>query len=133
MPRAPRFEAPRNTAMRTGLIVAMWCAAGGVLLYAVILFALLLYHPPEMENWFRPRGSRPFAESRWKATSFGDGARYWMANDLVESGRLIGKSKSEVKELLGLPTSEYAIGPVTSIEYELVTQRSFPAGFFLLP
>jgi hypothetical protein len=112
----------------TGLV-----CLGLAVAYALIVLVLLVRTPVGMEEWFRPKARRPFSEAAWRATKFGDPDRYRMANDLVRSGRLLGKTAREVKELLGQQSSEDHLGTKTLIGYDLVSQRQFPAKCFLLP
>lgn len=63
---------------------------------------------------------RPFEPAAWAAADLMASTRAEMAEDLVASGRLLGKSRSEVVALLGAPTPTdkwrdydliYVIGP----------------------
>ncbi len=56
-----------------------------------------------------------------------------MANDLVRSRQLFGKTEREVRSLLGAPHSEDRSGTRVLLGYDLVHQRQFPAKCFLLP
>jgi hypothetical protein len=56
-----------------------------------------------------------------------------MANDLLATRRLLGRSRAEIIALLGEPAWEEPRGTETTLNYELVAQRDFPAKCFLLP
>jgi hypothetical protein len=56
-----------------------------------------------------------------------------MANDLVESGKLVGASRQTVEALLGQPMYDWTSEGYTWMHYDLVHQSVFPAGSFFLP
>jgi hypothetical protein len=120
--------------LRKGLLtttLAVGCSL--VLAYFLALVLLVLWCPPQMDEWFRPRSRKPFSEPAWRSTSFGDPDRYRLANDLVRSGLLLSRTQEEVRLLLGKPTLEGVVGSELRLGYELTPQRQFPAGCVLLP
>src|SRR6266853_4187302 len=118
---------------RRQLLIVSLTLGGLALLYVLTVLILIVRTPVEMENWFRPRPCEPFSKALWDSTRFGDPPRYKMANDLVRSGCLMGKSEREVRELLGQPSSEDRSGTEVRVGYDLIAQRRFPARCFLLP
>jgi hypothetical protein len=71
-------------------------------------------------------GPLPFDRVRWDATTdWQDKTRHRMADGLLESGRLIGKSRAEIVNLLGEP-------PPTNYfdEFELVYELGQERGLF---
>ena len=119
---------PKRIFAITGLI-----SLALVFAYGLTIFVLLARTPVELEEWLRPRTRKPFSELAWRSTRFGDPDRYKMANDLVWSRRLLGKTEQQVKELLGQQSSEDHLNMRTLIGYDLVSQRQFPANCFCLP
>ncbi len=119
---------PSRPALR--LILVLF---GLLLTYALTIVVLVIHPPAELGEWFRPRPRKPFSKLLWTATRFGDADRYKMANDLVHSKLLIGKTEGEVRALLGAPHSEDHIREEIWLGYDLVPQRSFPSRCFLLP
>lgn len=101
--------------------------------YCTLLAILVIWHPGQMDNWFRPQVSEQFVLATWNSSKFGDPHKYKMANSLVRSGRLKGMPEAEVRSLLGQPSSVDTIGGFTLIGYDLVPQRNFPARCCLLP
>jgi hypothetical protein len=106
---------------------------GLVLLYGVVVLFLIVQTPVGIEEWFRPRPRKPFSKEAWQLTRFGDSDRYRMANDLVSSRRLLGKTEQEAREMLGKASSEDHLDASLLIGYDLVSQRQFPAKCCLLP
>ena len=86
-----------------------------------------------MDDWFRPRSRKPFSSSEWANSAFGDIARYRMANDLVQSKRLVYASESDLRSLLGRPGIEETNGTVKRLCYDLTSQRVMPAKCLLIP
>jgi hypothetical protein len=119
---------PRRISALAGLLVF-----GLALLYGLVVVALLVHTPAGIEKWFRPKPRKPFSTVAWQASRFGDPDRYKMANDLVRSRRLVGRTEQAVRDLLGPESSQDQIGARTLIGYDLVPQRQFPARCFLLP
>jgi hypothetical protein len=103
------------------------------MLYILGVLLLLAWAPPELEVWFRPRSHKPFSEAAWHSTRSGEPDRYKMANDLLRSKLLLGKTEREVRNLLGSPTSQDPDGADMVIGYDLISQRRFPSGCALLP
>ncbi len=101
--------------------------------YGLLLLALVLAGPAEVDEWLRPRPRMRFSESEWKRTRFGDAERYKMANDLVSSKRLLRSAESEVIVFLGHPDWRQTVGPITFFNYELTHQSKFPSGCIILP
>src|SRR5689334_181282 len=83
-----------------GVALVVLCVYGGTVGY------LIVRSPPDMDERFRPKPRETFSAQKWKTTTFGDPLRYKMANDLVRSGKLLGMGESEVRSLLGAPSSE---------------------------
>lgn len=112
------------------------CAGAALLvlsLYCITLGYFITRTPQDMDEQFRPKPREAFSAQKWRTTRFGDPIRYKMANDLVNSGKLLGMAASEVKSLLGTPTSEDYVSGELWIGYDLVSQKQFPAGCLLLP
>jgi hypothetical protein len=118
----------RKTLVGLGLGLAVL-----IVVYLGLLIVLIVWHPAEMDEWFRPRSCMAFSKMRWASTKFGDVDRYRMANDLVRSRLLLSLSEAEVRALLGEPTGVDQVGDVRWLGYELVHQRHFPAKCFLVP
>jgi hypothetical protein len=78
----------RQTLAITGLSVL-----GLGFVYAASVLVLMFWTPVRLEEWFRPRPCKAFSTLAWKSTRFGDPERYKMANELVRTGRLLGKSE----------------------------------------
>jgi hypothetical protein len=110
------------------------CLFGGLaIIYGFIVLALIVWAPPDLENWFRPRLGEPFSKALWDSTRFGDARRYRMADNLVRARHLIGKSEQDVRDLLGKPSSEDHHGMEILIGYNLVSQKDLPARCKFLP
>jgi hypothetical protein len=118
---------------RLWFVVIGVSAAAVALLYGVVILVLLVWSPPGFEAFFRPRASKPFSQTVWQTSRFGDRDRLTMANDLVKSQLLLGKTEEEVRTLLGKPSAEDSNGAAIFISYDLVPRRSFPASCALLP
>ena len=119
--------------LRRALASTGFILFGLTLLYGLTLMVLLIWTPPGIEEWCRPRARKPFSAVAWRSSRFGAPERYKMANDLVRSGRLLGKTGQEVKALLGQESSGDYLDTRAFIGYDLVSQRQFPAKCFLLP
>src|SRR2546430_2727702 len=104
-----------------------------VMIYAGALLVLQFWVPVPMDDWFRPRQHKPFSKETWGSSGFGDSIRYEMANDLLRSRQLLGKTKDDLKALLGDPKWEQTVGSSTILGYDLVPQISYPARCPLLP
>lgn len=115
----------------------LWGVAGGLLLvsaaYSLAVTYLLFVSPPELEARFRSKLSMPFDAQEWEQSSFGDIKRYALANGLVFSRKIIGKTEAEVRAMLGQTDSEYNDGNALFLGFELIAQKQMPAKSCLLP
>lgn len=86
---------------RTNRIVIVLLVAGLVVALAVVWKFDLI----ERFRYYR------FDQSTWRSAQPAE--RYYMAKFLIESGSLIGKTKTEVSSMLGTPQrySSYNLGP----------------------
>jgi len=86
---------------------------------------MYMFSGPAIEN---NREQIPFNSVQWIAGSQDHGTlwptRLRMADDLVNSKRLLGKSKDEVVALLGFPDISHTNGSQKTIEYVLGPERS---------
>lgn len=89
---ACRYVAYRATALCAGAAVAVSLLAAGCT------------RPAVQGDGSATVVQRPFDSGAWKSDA--PGARHRMAQDLIESGVLLGKSRDEVKSLLGEPDHE---------------------------
>ena len=111
----------------------MFLLSCGGIAYLLWVGFLILEHPPDMDERFRPTPRISFSEERWKQTRFGVPDRYKMANDLLCSRKLIGATPDQVRKLLGEPKYEEPVQGVILLNYDLIHQSVFPAKGFLLP
>lgn len=103
------------------------------MLYLIGIVVLVFWMPADLEVWFRPKQQMKFTTASWKRTDFGDANRYAMANSLVRTQELHGKTESEIRDLLGEPTSIDHVGSETWLGYDLVPRRAYPAKSVFLP
>ena len=84
-----------------GRRIRLFSFAAGVATPYLALVAFLFFGPPIEDHWYR----QTFDASRWR-TATDDAGSKWpvrlgMADDLVNSGLLRGKTKAEIETLLG--------------------------------
>lgn len=87
-----RYVVCRATALCAGAIIA------------ASLLAMGCTRPSMQEGGGAMVVRTPFDSGAWKSGA--PGVRHQMARDLIESGLLVGKSRDEVKSLLGEPDHE---------------------------
>jgi hypothetical protein len=97
------------------------------------LFVAGLVRAPWLEEMFRPRAQSKFTQEAWRATHFGDRGRYEMANDLLRSDTLVGKTRAEIEGMLGMSDRWWQKGGNTNLFYDLGRQQEFPARCIILP
>ena len=120
----------KNTRKWTGIAVILILVS---FFYVACMAVFVLSGGGNMDERFRPRSHMPFSQDAWRRSHFGEPSRYKMANDLLDSRKLLGLSESAVRELLGKASSEYYNQGSHFLGYELIHQRAFPATCFPLP
>lgn len=89
-----------------------------------LVIVMMLPSCGDTGDWPKER----FDSQRWRQTS--EAGRYVFAKDLIEQKLLIGKTRQEVVDLLGAPSSESAVPP--AIAYLIKTGGSGMTQVFAL-
>jgi hypothetical protein len=118
-----------KTATRSLLLAGL----GLILAYGLAVLVLAVHTPADFDQWFRPAPRIPFSKAQWDSSHFGDVQRYKLANGLVSSAMLIGKTEAEARDLLGEPSSEDRVNGEVLLGYDLIAQTRFPARCRFLP
>lgn len=113
--------------------VAVGLAALLVLFSLNYVFTPALVGEDRLEEFFRPRGEMAFDSPTWRESSIAAGKRYEMTDDLLDSGRLIGLTETQVKVLLGEPNSMGDEDDERVLVYHLAKQRDYPAKSLWFP
>lgn len=119
--------------LRWFMRLAKTTAGVGAVFVVNYVVSLLVIGIPTLEVAMRPGVSVRFDSESWKSAAYDSGCRYPMAQELVASNRLLGKTTERVLVELGPPDRRWKQEASDILIYALAPQQKYPASSWLYP